>query len=60
MTQNTSAVYTLQELALVLSVSEQTIRRMFNRGELKGFKIGKQWRILKKDFEAYLKNRCGA
>lgn len=60
MTQNTSEVYTLQELAVVLSVSEQTIRRMFNRGELKGFKIGKQWRILKKDFEAYLKNRRGA
>ena len=60
MTQNASEVYTLQELAVVLSVSEQTIRRMFNRGELKGFKIGKQWRILKKDFEAYLKNRRGA
>ena len=34
--------------AELLNVSERTVRRMAERGELKGTKVGKQWRISKR------------
>ena len=40
--------------AEMLSVSEKTVERLQNRGELPGFKIGAQWRVMLVDLEAYV------
>lgn len=47
-------VYTPSELSEILKVSEELIRKLLRRDELKGSKVGKYWRIKKKDVEEYL------
>ena len=47
-------IITLQELANFIKVSETTIRRAFKSGELKGFKIGKDWRFEKDEVLKWL------
>lgn len=42
--------YTIYELAEILKVHHNTIRRAIKRGDIKAFKIGTEWRINKKDF----------
>ena len=39
---------TISEAAHALNVTDQTVRKALLRGELKGFKIGKFWRITPK------------
>jgi excisionase family DNA binding protein len=46
--------YTAQELADKLRVNIMTIYRYINAGKLKAFKIGKEFRIDKKEFENFL------
>jgi excisionase family DNA binding protein len=50
---------TLREIAESLQVSERTIRRLVNRGDLAGFKIGYrgQVRVKSEDLEAYLERQ---
>lgn len=47
-------VYTVEEVAGILRVSEATVRNLIERGELKAFRAGNQWRIREKDLEAYM------
>lgn len=42
--------YTIYEVADVLKVHHNTIRRAIKRGEMKAIRIGKEWRIKKDDF----------
>ena len=37
--------YTVTELAARWQCHPETIRRMIQRGELKAFRVGRQWRI---------------
>ena len=37
--------YTVTELARRWQCHQETIRRMIQRGDLKAFRVGKQWRI---------------
>lgn len=46
-------VYTVAEVAKILRVSEATVRTLLESGELKGFKVGNQWRINEEDLNAY-------
>lgn len=50
---------TLREIAESLQVSERTIRRLVNRGDLAGFKVGDrgQVRVKSEDLEAYLERQ---
>ena len=50
---------TLREIADALQVSERTIRRIVNRGDLVGFKVGDrgQVRVKSEDLEAYLERQ---
>jgi excisionase family DNA binding protein len=43
--ENTRPPLSVSEAAQQLRVSEQIIRGAIRRGELKGFKIGRSWRI---------------
>lgn len=50
---------TLRDVAEALQVSERTIRRLVNRGDLVGFKVGDrgQVRVKSEDLEAYLERQ---
>ena len=47
-------VLTVTEVAQQLRVQTQTVRQMIDRGELKGVKIGKLWRIHASSVETLL------
>lgn len=47
-------VYTLQEIADYLRISVATVVREVQRGRLKGRKIERQWRFLRRDVDEYL------
>jgi len=47
--ENLPDIVTVKQLADFLQVSEITIKRALKSGELKGFKIGRDWRIEKED-----------
>jgi len=44
----------LADAVLYLGVSKPTIYRLLERGEVKGFKVGNQWRFRRADLTAYL------
>lgn len=43
--------YTTEEVAKMLRVSMQTVQNWLRSGEIRGIKIGKQWRIPKEEIE---------
>lgn len=50
--------YTVEEVAKLLKVNPMTIYRCIKKGKLNAYKIGKIFRIDKKDFSKFLsKNR---
>ncbi len=46
--------YTAKELADILSLNVMTIYRKIDKGELKAYKIGKEFRIEKFEFERFM------
>jgi len=53
--ENLQDIVTIKELADFLKVSEITIRRAIDSGDLKALKIGKSWRIEKEAVIRWLK-----
>ncbi len=49
------SVLTPRQVAERLVVHERTVIRLIERGELRALKVGRQWRIPKEAFEAYLR-----
>lgn len=45
---------TVSQVAELLQVSSQTVIRRINKGELKGVKVGRFWRISKDNLKDYL------
>lgn len=50
----TKPLYSIAEAAKLLSVSDETIRRMIQDGELNAVKVRGQWRIRRESLERYL------
>jgi excisionase family DNA binding protein len=48
---------TIADVAELLQVSERTVRRWLDAGDLAAHKLGRQWRISDKDLEQYLLSR---
>lgn len=48
---------TVKEVQEMLGVSSRTVFNFIERGELKGFKIGKSWRFETSEVENYLKRQ---
>lgn len=48
--------YLVEELAKKLRVNKMTIYRKIKAGKLQAYKIGKEYRIEKKDFQLFLNN----
>jgi excisionase family DNA binding protein len=53
-------IYTPDEIAQKLKVSEQTIRRYLREKKLEGFKIGNNWRIKEKSFLDFIEERSSS
>ena len=45
---------TIKEVQEVLSLSERTIFRLIKKKELKGFKVGREWRFEEQDVTNYI------
>ncbi len=52
--KNEKEFYLVEELANALRVSNMTIYRYIKRGKIKAHKIGKEFRIGKKEFQDFL------
>ncbi len=50
----TEVVYTIKEVAKILKVSDDTVRRMIDSGELEAFKVHNQWRIRKEVLDRFM------
>ena len=48
------SILNLDETAELLRVSNQTIYNMIKEGRLKAYKIGREWRFMKKDIESFI------
>lgn len=48
-------ILTVEEVGKVLRVSKQTVRTLIKEGTLPAKKVGRSWRILKEDIEAFMK-----
>jgi len=48
------SIFTLGEVARTLKVSRVTLIRSIERGQLRAFRVGIQWRLLGRDLNAYL------
>ena len=46
--------YSVKGLAELLGVHPETIRRRLQRSEIKGYKMGKDWKVEEQDFKQYL------
>ncbi len=42
------------QVARQLQVNERTVTQWLRRGHLRGFKIGKEWRVSERDLENFL------
>lgn len=47
-------VYTIAEVARMLKVSEQVVRQLVLKGEIKSKKVGRQYRITRPMLDEYL------
>lgn len=52
--QNNKEYYTAKELAEMLSLNVMTIYRYIDAGKLKAYKIGKEFRIERSEFERFM------
>ena len=53
-TEKDDAIYTLDEAVQFLGTSKPTLYRLLSQGDLKGLKVGRQWRFRKADLIAYM------
>jgi excisionase family DNA binding protein len=51
---NTQEFYTAKEISDKLKLNVMTIYRYINAGKLKAYKIGKEFRVEKQEFEEFL------
>lgn len=47
-------IYTPEEVAEILKVETQTVRAHLRQGSLKGFKVGRVWRVREDDLKAFM------
>ena len=55
---NDKKLLTLTDVADYLQVSGRTVRLWLRRGHLRGFKIGKEWRVSARDLENFLEQNA--
>lgn len=50
-------VLTVEDLCEALKIGKNAAYRLLNEGKVKGFRIGRIWKISKQSLEAYIKGR---
>ena len=50
-------LFTIKDVADVLQVSDKSIRRWIDTGDLVAHRIGRQWRITQGDLDVFIKLR---
>ncbi len=53
----TNDILDAEEVAKLLRLNGQTVKRLANRGELPGFKVGGRWRFKRQDIENYIEEQ---
>ncbi len=53
---NNETLLTPVDIAKSLQVKERTVVQWLRKGHLRGFKVGKEWRVSVNDLEAYLES----
>ena len=48
---------TVQQVAEMLQMNEEVIRRYLRDGRIKGFKVGRDWRVKEKDLEKFINEK---
>lgn len=48
-------VLTVDEVAEILKVDKRLVYKLLTSKELKARKVGREWRVLREDLEAYMK-----
>lgn len=51
-------ILTLDDVCKILYIGKNTAYRLLSSGELKGFKIGRVWKIPKENLEFYISKHC--
>ena len=51
---NNEKLLTPVDIANRLQVNERTVTQWLRKGHLRGFKVGKEWRVSSRDLEAFL------
>ena len=59
MFEHRGAIVTVAEAAEELYVSKNRIYELLHSGELKGFRMGKNWKIPSKSLEEYVRTQSG-
>jgi excisionase family DNA binding protein len=49
--EEAEAFYTLKEAAQLLRIAERTLRRLLQAGKMRGYRLGRQWRIPRSDID---------
>ena len=49
--------YRVRELMAILNVSRETVLRRLARGELRGFKVGRDWRVSQEELDRFRQQR---
>lgn len=57
MSTTPSPVWTVRQVAEYLRVSERTVYRMAERGEMPAFKVGDTWRFRREDIAAWIEQQ---
>lgn len=53
-------IYTVEEIAELLTLKPTTVRVMLQNKEINGFKAGKAWRVTEEDLKKYIQKQGGA
>ena len=52
-------VFSLQEAAAILGLHRNTVSRLLNQGDIRGIRIGREWRISCADMEIWWRSNGG-
>lgn len=51
-------IISIDELCELLAIGRNTAYKLLNNGDIKGFKIGRNWKIPRKSVEEYVMDSC--
>ena len=57
---NNMKIYTIEEVADLLTLKPTTVRAMLRDNEINGFKAGKAWRVTEDDLKKYIQSQGGS